>query len=696
MAQQRIVIRQAVHGYVEGHRELWSSARLKQRDSKTVLIYSDTSSSGLPIGDVGYLTGYPLPESGYYAFARTWSAPEMQRPGAVWTHTLFLEFADVARLRDATTLLRLFRRPDASSGSTSESSRDEILELPVTESEPLEFAVESDEIWYRQLLIALYGSPDTKVVTVCGSGDAARVERYVLTLWSQQWPRLRRAMRFCTLTTADRSTPKSAFDLQMVPDTERGVRSRFPSATFAQDTTVEAADWLDHLVLDSKKLGGAGLRDFLHQAGADLSTGRRACIPLTRLHIALTNRASGRETWNEALRLVRELSSGEPSTAVQLVLTAAIGSAVDLDAPSLEFVLGNLSLIDQQQLVANASALGVAVWRLAPLRLAQLWESGGPGRDVVRFGLSAIETDELLDGLPHTGEFADTAFELRPELLSCPAIWNADSSLAMRAVRAAARSVDIAPRALDQLFASQLTDLIPSVFEEFGNENVWRHLATVLTSGERRPPALSDWLAVGMNYPGTVAQILASTRNLDRYALVAIARASHPDLVPNDFGDDPWVIAAQSTEAGATPDDDAYLCSYLLARAIGMRSRSVVALVEFALDTVIQAAAEDVLSLSAWQLLTSRLPESHELQSWDRCRRLLAGVGQLYVRKDLSAASFGHLGRDVADFECIVSAAANEWGGRTYLRGVRREFKALPDFSNQRRRIIDDAIGSWF
>lgn len=103
----------------------------------------------------------------------------MQRPGAVWTHTLFIEFADVARLRDATALLRLFRRPEGMQGSKSESTREEALELSVTESEPLDFATESDEIWYRQLLVALYGSPDAKVVAVCGSDDAARIERNV-------------------------------------------------------------------------------------------------------------------------------------------------------------------------------------------------------------------------------------------------------------------------------------------------------------------------------------------------------------------------------------------------------------------------------------------------------------------------------------------------------------------------------------
>ncbi|MGH8667450.1 MAG: hypothetical protein ACREUX_24610, partial [Burkholderiales bacterium] len=70
------------------------SLRLKPRDAKTVLVLSDIASSGLRIASDGYLTGYPLPDSGYYALARTWSATEIKRPGAVWTHTLLIEFAD--------------------------------------------------------------------------------------------------------------------------------------------------------------------------------------------------------------------------------------------------------------------------------------------------------------------------------------------------------------------------------------------------------------------------------------------------------------------------------------------------------------------------------------------------------------------------------------------------------------------------
>ena len=42
-------------------------------------------------GFESYLTAYPLPRSSLVAFARTWTAPEMPRPGCVWTHTLLIE-----------------------------------------------------------------------------------------------------------------------------------------------------------------------------------------------------------------------------------------------------------------------------------------------------------------------------------------------------------------------------------------------------------------------------------------------------------------------------------------------------------------------------------------------------------------------------------------------------------------------------
>ena len=108
-------IHQSIHGYSEGHRQLKSSIELVGQDALTMLILSDSSAdvSLLPLN--GYLTGYPLKESGSYAFAKTWPAPEIRRPGCVWTHTLLIEYADLAKISDFTQLITLFRRPEGES-----------------------------------------------------------------------------------------------------------------------------------------------------------------------------------------------------------------------------------------------------------------------------------------------------------------------------------------------------------------------------------------------------------------------------------------------------------------------------------------------------------------------------------------------------------------------------------------------------
>lgn len=690
-----VAVRQALHGYVDGHRELWCSAQLKPRDSKSVLMYSDISSSGLQIGEGGYLTGYPLPDSSLYAVARTWPAPEMQRPGAVWTHTLFIEFSDVARIRDATSLLSLFRRPEGPQAAKADSGRDQALELCVADASPLSFLTSSDEIWCRQVLMALYGSPDSKVVALCDSGNQRRVEQVVLALWSQQWPRLRRAFRFCTLTSSDRSEPKSTFDLQVAFDSERGLRSKFPSAIFSQDITETGVEWLDPLLLDIEQPQASRLRDFLQQAGADQASGRRAFVPLARLQAMLSQPTSGGDGWGAAVSIVQELSASEPSKVTQLVVRAAVSSASSLDAAGMEFVLGNLALLEPELLVANSRSLGLAVWNLSPIRLAHLWDEGQVSRNVASAGLAALGARELLTGLAQVGDFVETVFRQRPDLLTSKEIWAADTSLAVRAIRAAAQDDDLATLAVDHLIASQRVDLIPTVFDELGGDRVWRHLVTALTSRVVPLTSLSSWLRAGAAYPTSVAKVLIAAQGMSRSGLAAIARATHPDLVPNDYGDDPWVVAARQAGSGGLPEDAIYLCSFLLARGFGARSRDIVGLVEVALGPVVSAAATGLLDEDSWRMLGPHVPESHEWQSWDRRQRVLAGVGQLYVRKNLAPASFGRLGLDIADFICLVSGAAKEWGGRSYLRSVRREFKESRDFPDGRRRAIEDAI-SWF
>jgi hypothetical protein len=104
-------IDQALFGYADGHRQIASSFRLPPKDLYLLSSASDLA-SGTRLGENdSYLTGLPLPESRRHALFRTWAAPEMPRPGCVWSHTLLLDSRAIGSLPAFSELLALFRRP---------------------------------------------------------------------------------------------------------------------------------------------------------------------------------------------------------------------------------------------------------------------------------------------------------------------------------------------------------------------------------------------------------------------------------------------------------------------------------------------------------------------------------------------------------------------------------------------------------
>ena len=179
-------IHQALHGYSRGHQRLSGSSQVRPRDAKTMLVLSDISGPGVRPGDDGYLTGYPLSESGLYVLARTWAAPEMPRPGCVWTHSLLIDFADLAALVDPAALLELFRRPEADDFLRY----GEALALETGQvSRKVGATVESP----RRLASGLYGKARNHIVAA--RPQDAHCDQVVMALWAQQWPRLRRAFK---------------------------------------------------------------------------------------------------------------------------------------------------------------------------------------------------------------------------------------------------------------------------------------------------------------------------------------------------------------------------------------------------------------------------------------------------------------------------------------------------------------------
>ncbi|MEI9966909.1 MAG: hypothetical protein WDN67_04790 [Candidatus Moraniibacteriota bacterium] len=257
----RCKINVALFGYREGHHLIASSVTFPAQVRQFLATVTDSSGSESPRGFQTAYTGIPVPDTHFYALFCTWPAPEMPRPGCVWSHVLLIDLADLARIPDLSFLKQYFRRPELPIEVTDFS-------LPLDVEIPERAASLNEESLFRadHLLRLLYGAPSASVAIMAPEGLSW--EEPVFAVWSQQWPKLRRDFTFSTGSLGDRGQSGSAFDLQIAPQTSRRVWGR--KTTYSSlvvdlaDTPVVALEddaWL-RVALEDLRNPDSGLRTF--------------------------------------------------------------------------------------------------------------------------------------------------------------------------------------------------------------------------------------------------------------------------------------------------------------------------------------------------------------------------------------------------------------------------------------------------
>ena len=172
-------IEQLLHGYQEGHGRLAGTLfNITPRDSARLSLMSDWSGYKDPTGkDHSYITAYRLEDSGLYVVAKSWYAPEMERPGCVWTHSLLFNPSELTPAFDFRNLQKYFLRPKKGDYGTYnkpieindddvtpekwEGKRPDkvslmfILSTLLTGEERFYMKVELESLWYQQLCLTL-------------------------------------------------------------------------------------------------------------------------------------------------------------------------------------------------------------------------------------------------------------------------------------------------------------------------------------------------------------------------------------------------------------------------------------------------------------------------------------------------------------------------------------------------------------
>lgn len=669
-------VHQALHGYADGHRQLASSATLKGRDVKTMLILSDASGPGARIKEQGYLTGYPLAESGLYALGRTWAAPEMSRPGCVWTHTILIDFADLAILGSFECISHLFRKPrgfvDDKSAyceqitlNTNKSSDDEPCDTDVLD-------------FLKHVMWKMYSKPKTPIFVMDPQSFSA--EAWVLKIWSQQWPRLRRNFRFCTQSYADRSSNTDSFDLQIVPQSDS--RLRLLACEDTEQISDQAPVWLEDAIGDVIEKRNQKLRTFFHRVGGDVEGGRDAYIPLCRLHHLLTSETSKSNAINEAINIISKSPWQTGARMLRaLTVSQAAKNADKLTNQALNFVVQNVDLLDATNIIA-VERIGKAWWTNTPDEVVKGLKESDPRNSLAQRTINSLNDSDLIEGLQRDEQLLHQLLAIRPSIVTSADFWRTLGNVAdERPLSVVNDNANLLEPAVEAMIQSGEHHLAQAAVQHLGAENVLKATIKHIEANSQNnihTGADTPWLIAALTDPASIAETLSSGVVHNRETLLSIARATHPDTVPNEFGEDPWHIVMKTT-SGPLPDEGRlYLAAYILARALGDRSTEPASLLALSLDEVYSAAQDSRLPDDAWELIDSRLPWSSKWLEWDRCHRLRSAITDALIRGKIPQNSLESITSSAIILSYILESSAKSKNEGVLINFTKRFKKSKP------------------
>lgn len=658
-------VHQSLHGYADGHSQLASSIKLSPRDARAMLVLSDLAGAGGKVPESGYLTGYPLHEAGLYVLARTWEATEMRRPGCVWTHSLLIAFSDLAWISPS-QIVSVFQRPFDGKFAAYRKV------LPVSQLSMPEEKFAGDIELLKRLVSALYSHPKKGIYA--DSILSKDAEECALSIWSQQWPRLKRNFRFCTSATVERSIDATVFDLLIVRNAKVISSATFKNSLNVKKLKIEEGDWLDCAVDDIAARNNS-LSSFLRNVGGDVNGGREAFPVLARLYSIIVRKQEVSAA-NEMIRLLKEDQSlAYTKIARSIIINSVISDTEYLTDQNFMFLLDQMEWIDQETFDKNAERIGRDVWRRLPSILVKMAHGKGRMPTIATATIAALPPYEIFEGCRRDPDVLVWAAYERPDILQYDDAWSFETQELSDVLINVTFGAELASSVLRALIRSGRPEMARATIECFGAVAVWQELSQYIKFQDSHLSNLQSILAKSiLSDTAFVANLLAKGHINSWYAASIIARITYPDSVPNDYGEDPWSSTLSRLFDNSDDPYDIHVLCYVLARAFGYKSREPSKLARLTFAPVYEAAKYNNIDYDSWKLLDHKLPSSY-FSNWDRCKRLREGVSELFSYKHLSESDYVNLANYDADFRDLLETTNKSYTGEKYIKDVKRYLK---------------------
>lgn len=690
MSEKPIKFDQVVHGYRDGHRQLAASLGLNVEAADAMALASDLLTSRSLRDDEDYITAYPLKSEHKFVFARTWPAPEMPRPGCVWTHSLVLDYVTVSKIDDAEFIRSLFRRPS-------------IATLPMYGA-PLTYDI--DSLADQQAVVLdrhaesairrVYGARKTRTINLCGQGSEWD-EKAALAIWSQMPPRLRRTVAFCTQS--------SSAALPLDADVTINFSSFAGSDMLCPDDEVWRAEDNEHgfrlLAIDLTRRYTTPLRRFLRRYSVDVSDPFGAMPVLAEVFLLLGGADKTEDFAAVARFLGRAFSSRREAKLLKqdLLLGRFFSGSFPAARQAFSF-LGTLRAIDGQHVLmtlpdeaqladvfpAIAREPSVLTEMMALRRNAELADLVDSS---IRHVVELVPLD-VLATLKKTDQQAVELARIRPELLRDEKFWLCNASakkLLLSSCELDAGSVSCFIRVfcetLDQADLEILLHQAPdSVVSSISM--LWDRSAIPLT--------VSRMIVQQFARSGDLLRkVIACTNVLPRaiWADIGNALASLPGGAI-DGGD--WVRILKRTNVTRLEKHESTLAALLFAEGISSQTIVAKTLLAVSFDLLYVVAWNGALTLQEQSILDPSLPDVGRYWSWDYCRRLACAVLDAIACENGWEVTL--LGMDVSPLtgRGIVREIGTHRNAHDEFRLLSEKLDDVPDGRRKWGQAIEDAM----
>ena len=688
--KQVIKIHQFLHGYDDGHRLLVGSRELDRQPAKTLLVMSDLAGQGEGPGEDGYLTGYPLSGDGTYALTRTWLAPEMSRPGCVWSHTILIDFSDLANIYNP-SFLNLFRHP-------SPHIDNNIYSTPI-QFKPCDqtFLKSSFPVSAMAVLLdAVYNSPNAKIFF--RASENLPIENITLALWLQQWPRLRRTFRFCTWAPSDRSRQNEIFDLQFVPyDKITNGRNLGKKGekwiNLLHSSPEESETWALKAAKDAKSESvNSSLQKFLSMYGAKATAGRADFKPLALVWHALEERNN--VDLGAAIIAVNNMHPSIDILSLRIVKEIiSLSLSSNLPSAAIEYLLLHLSLLGEWLNDAETKTIAGLMWNQAPDQVWPLFNSNSAVlKSIANFSAKVMTPEEALTNSGRKTDLFCAALNANTNLAASPLVWDAPNPIPKRTVEILSNSDDLDKEILHSMFEAENNDVPTMGIALFGQEAITTAVEFYDSSNRNKTQdKVSKWLMAAKKHPDFIMTAIAqcAVRNIGTLAFLAtLVKYNAPSV---SKGKDEWAKALASLKDDI---EGGYLDFYvfLMRRALSGASKNPGTLIQKSFDPLHNALIQSKLKKDTWALLEGVFPKIIWWNNWDRAHRVRLGAVEAFVCYGLPPRDFLMVTKNNKTFKNLIGIAVLSPAGFAYIEQVSLWAAKSDSDEIVRRGLIIDKI----